>query len=119
MECPAEATSERLMVPALCICRSKVKRTEGCGCDFLRPSRFEFVCRNKPAECVALPKHTRRNGFAARCEALASPRRLVASISWAVPVVRASPSQCCGFKQREPGVLRDDVLRIIGQLNLV
>ena len=30
-------------------------------------------------------------GFAARCEAVALPRRLPASTAWAVPVVRAWP----------------------------
>jgi hypothetical protein len=32
-----------------------------------------------------------RPGFAARCEAVALPRRLAASTTWAVPLVRARP----------------------------
>ena len=40
---------------------------------------------------VAAKIRARLDGFAARCEAWALPRRLLARISWAVPLVRASP----------------------------
>src|SRR6267378_596411 len=54
MGCPAAATSARLMFRALCTCRSKVKRTAGCGCGFSRQSRVMTMNKSTQLAWAAL-----------------------------------------------------------------
>jgi hypothetical protein len=54
---------------------------------------FSFLARNLVADTPS------RHGFAAGCEAMALPRRQVATFDWAVPLVRARPTVTFALEQ--------------------